>query len=228
MKRPATASACPLLTTIAPGVPSVEVLMVRPSSQTLRISVLQEGNRLQNAMVEVFREDGKSRFSLSTEEHGVAILPPRPSRGYNIAATTAGHLRADLLLDISKHKSNKPSELSLQLHVVPPTLEELIVAAEESARTEWLREFEGVAVDPTGANLPQTRIDIFQQSSGGRVRVTTIESDATGHFSTHLPDGVYTATFQVHGFARQIHVFEINQDADQKDLRIRLDLAPSM
>jgi hypothetical protein len=230
MKLFATSTAFLLLVSIAAAKPSVEVLQILPSSQNARIRVLHDGNPLQNVKIEVFAADEHLRLSLSTDADGVAVLPPLPRGRYRIAANAPGGLGADLVLDVSKHKRKKPSEFSLVLFVrppTPPTLEERIAAAEGGIVSERVQGFKGIAVDPAGAGIPQTKIEIFQKGSGGKAAVATAESDATGHFSTHLAKGAYAAIFRAQGFSTQICVFEITEDGEQKDLRIRLDLAPS-
>jgi hypothetical protein len=228
MKILATSLGLMLLATIVVAKPSVLVLQPLPSSQNARIRVLHDGRPLQNVKIDVFAADERLRLSLSTDEDGTVVLPKLPRGKYHIAASAAGDLGADLLLDVSSHKKKKPSEFSLMLTPQPPTLAERIAGIEGTGVSERLREFEGVTVDPGGAPIPQVKIEFFHKGSGGKDRVATAESDSTGYFSTRLANGSYTVILMAQGFSTQIRVLEITGEGDQKSLRIRLDLAPSM
>jgi hypothetical protein len=135
-------------------------------------------------------------------------------------------------LAVSKGKGKNESSFTLNLAIrppSPPTLEDKIVAA-EAADAARLRQFEGVVVDPSGARIAQTKIDVFKKGSRGTVRAGQTQSDADGRFSVNLPEGSYAAVFSIPGFSIYIVVFEITQNADPanaKGLRVSLQLAPS-
>ena len=209
----------------------VEVLSVEPSSQKVRIVALHNGNPLNNVKVEVFSKDEQPHMSVLTNKQGVARLSLSPAGRYHIAANAAGGLGADLILDVSKGKGKNESSFTLNLTLrppPPPTLEDKIAAAESAAAVR-LRQFEGSVTDPAGAVIAQARIDVFKKGSRGTVRASQGESDATGHFSTQLPDGSYTAVFRVPGFSLYILVFEISETdetASAKGLSIPLQIAP--
>ena len=218
-----------LLTTTVAAKASVEVLQVSPSSQNAKITVLHDGKPLQDVKIDVFTAGEQLRLYLSTAGDGVIVLPLLPRGRYHIAANAAGNLGADLVLNVSRLRNKQPSEFSLLLFVRPPrppTLEQRIAAVEGSGAIERLQKFKGIVVDPAGAGIRQVKIQIFQEGSGGKDRVATTKSDATGHFSAHLVKGTYTAMLQAQGFSAQIQVFEITEEGVQKDLRIRLDLGP--
>jgi len=227
MKVFTTSAAFLLLASIVAAKPSVEILQASASSQSARIMVLHDGKPLQSVKIDVFTADEKLRLSLSTDIDGVVVLPLLPRGRYHVAASAPGDLGADLLLDVSRHKGKKPSEFSMMLLPQPPTLEERIAVVEGRGAIERLREFKGITVDPSGAAIPSVKIRIFQEGTGAKDRVATAEADATGHFSVHLANGTYTAIIQSQGFSTHIQVFEIKEEAEQKYLRIRLDLAPS-
>jgi hypothetical protein len=232
MKRIAIAAGCLLWAGLPLGKCSVvEVLTLQPSSQHVLITVLQDAKPVQNVAIVVSGANhGQPRFSLVTDSRGVAKLPTLPPGNYCVTATVTHTLRADLCLAVSKRFSKKTSSFSIDLMVkppLPPTLEERVEAAENTPATARLQEFQGVVKDPSGAGIPQTRIEIFHKGSRARALVARNRSDANGHFSVHLEDGFYTAVVEAPGFATQILTFEIGGNGDQKDLRISLQLAPS-
>jgi hypothetical protein len=209
--------------------PSVTVLQVQPSSQNARITVLHNGNPLPEAKVAVFTADDQPRVSLATDERGVVVLPALPPGRYHVAVDASDGLGGDLVLQVSKHKGKKTSEFTLALFVrppAPPTLAERIAAAEESAPNERLRTLHGIAVDPTGAAIPHVRLQIFKKGSGAKTPLAITESDDNGHFFVRLAKGTYTAVLQAQGFSTGIYVFEITEDGEQKESRIRLDPGP--
>jgi hypothetical protein len=232
MKRIAIAAGCvlwaglPLVTCAV-----VEVLALQPSSQHVLITVLQDAKPVQNVAIVVSgADDGQPRFSLVTDSHGVAKLPTLSPGNYCITATATPTLRAELCLAVSNRSGKKTSSFPMDLTVKPPsppTLEEMVQAAENASATARLQAFQGVVKDPSGTGIPETRIEIFHKGSRAQARVAKTKSDANGHFSVHLADGSYTAVVQVPGFATQILTFEIRRDGDTKDLRISLQLAPS-
>lgn len=217
---------CLLIASTVFSRPSVEVLMPRPSSQSAKIAVLHDGIPLQNVRVAVSNADGKTCASLSTDEHGTVVLPFLPPGRYTISAKAPGRLQAYLLLDISKHTNKKSSEFSMWLSAGPPSFEEQIAGAEAKSSPDHVKEFNGTVVDPSGAEIPKVKIDIYQRGSNGKMLVSTLLADATGHFAAHLRDGAYNAVFQAQGFATKIHVFEVDADSGPKETWIRLDVGP--
>ena len=229
MRLLAAAAGCLLLARWVFADPSVEVLQIQPSSQNARITVLHNGNPLPATRVAVFTGDEQPRLSLSTDEHGVVVLPALPPGRYHLAVDASDGLGGDLVLQVSKHKGKKTSEFTLALFVrppAPPTLAERIATAEESAPSERLQTLHGIAVDPSGAGIPRVKLQIFKKGSGAKTPLATAESDGNGHFFAQLAKGTYTAVLQAQGFSTRIYVFEITEDGEQKGSRIRLDLGP--
>jgi hypothetical protein len=214
-----------LLAVAALARPSVEVLAPQPSSQHPRITVLRDGSSVRSAEVAVSTAAGKTLMILSTDKHGIVVLPSLHVGQYTVAARAPGRLQAYLLLDISNKKLKKPSEFSLQLQLGPPSFEELIDAAESAAPPERLPVFSGTVVDAGGAEISKVEIRIYQRGSAGKTLVSTAMTDSTGHFGAHLPSGAYTAVLVAPGFRIKIHVFEIAADTLAQETLIRLGLA---
>jgi len=209
----------------------VEVLRVEPSFEHVRILTLYNGHPLDNVKLEVFSEGEQPRLSISTNKEGVAKFSLSPPGRYRIAADAANGLGADLILAVSKGKGKNESSFTLNLAVrppPPPSFEDKIVAAEKAGALR-LPQFEGVVMDPSGGVVPQTRIGVFRKGSRGKLQMAKAESDASGHFLTHLSDGSYAAVFSAQGFSTYIVVFEIvkgDDSADAAGLRIVLQIGP--
>jgi hypothetical protein len=224
------AAAYLLLASLSVGRPSVEVLQVHPSSQNARITVLQNGQRIQNVKVVVLAPDDRPRLSLSTDNRGAVVLPLLPPGTYHVVATASDGLAAELVLEISARKRRKPNSFSMELFLrppPPPSLQDRIAAAERIAIAEQLQQFNGVVQDQSGAAISRCKIQVFQKGSVVGAPVLEGMSDETGHFSLPLPAGVYTATIQRPGFSTQVQVFEIIKNGGAGGLRIVLQVAPS-
>jgi hypothetical protein len=209
----------------------VEVLDLKPSSQHVRIRVLQDSKPVPNVAIVVSGvADGQPHFSVVTDSHGAAKLPTLLPGNYCIEASASPTLRADLCLAVSRRFGGKTSSFSMDLLVkppLPPTLEESVETTENAPVTARLQEFRGVVVDPSGTGISGTVIQIFHKGSRGHGQVAKTTSEPDGHFAVHLPMGAYTAVIQFFGFDTRILTFEIAENGDAKDLRIGLDLAPS-
>jgi hypothetical protein len=114
-----------------------------------------------------------------------------------------------------------------QRHPEPPTLEQLISDAEKSFVRERLWLYQGFVEDPSGTRVRGVKIDVFRSGSGGKTPLATTRSDSRGHFLVHLTNGEYTAVLKAQGFRPLIYIFEITYEGAEKELRLRLALAPS-
>jgi hypothetical protein len=201
---------------------AVQVLNVEPSSQRIRILTLHGGTPVGNARVEVFFYYDEPRMSVSTNKEGVARLRISPPGKYTITAKTADGLDAEIILAVSKSKQKTESSFTLNL----VGFDDKIVAAEKAAAIK-VRQFAGIVTDPSGAALAQAKIEVFKKGSRGKLKTAATESNPAGHFFAQLPQGFYTAVFNVYGFRTCIAVFEIAKGDDStgaKDLTIMLQL----
>jgi len=107
------------------------------------------------------------------------------------------------------------------------TLEEQIAQAEKGIVRERIWFYRGVVEDPSGKRMRGVKIDIFRSGSGGKNPMVSTQSDSHGHFVVHLTNGEYTAVMQAKGFSPLIYIFEITYEGVEKELRFRLNQAPS-
>jgi hypothetical protein len=80
---------------------------------------------------------------------------------------------------------------------------------------------------PRGRECAGVKIEILRSGSGGNAPMVSTQSDLHGHFVDHLTNGAYTAVMQAKGFSPLIYIFEITYEGVEKDLRFRLNQAPS-
>jgi 5-hydroxyisourate hydrolase-like protein (transthyretin family) len=204
------------------------VVNSQPSSQRVQIKTLQNGNPIKDVKIEVFTMDNQLRlFLLSTNDQGIASLPTLSPARYLIAANAMGGLGADLVLDVSKRLGHKKSLFLMELAVrppPPPTIEEKMDQAEKASVRESIKEFKGIVQDPSGAGVPNVKVDVYANRSRDKGHALEINTDATGHFSAPLATGTYTIVFQSPGFQTEIVVLKISENAQVKDLQIPLKI----
>ncbi len=206
---------------------TVVVLNVQPSSQHVRITALQNEAPLRDAKIAVFTMDEQLRLSVSTNDHGVAVLPPLSPGRYRIAATATGGLGADLILDVSKRSGHKTSSFSMNLAVKPPppsTLEDLLAAAEKGPVDRDAQAFAGVVLDPVGGVISHAQIAVYQHESTGKAQPVKLTADEKGRFSTPLGPATYTAVFQSSGFRTKFFNFTISPEGSAEELLVELQL----
>jgi len=211
----------------------VEAIVCEASSQKARITIDLNGRDATDVQVIVSsfgsRPGKPLRTSLSIDKSGLVILPHLAPGQYLIAAGAGENRGGSLWVEISKEKWKEVSSLSLALHPLPPdspTLERLLTASGKKAPIEQIQQFQGVVVDPSGAPVLGTGVQIYPK--GARVRdnkhAVKVKTDPRGDFSVALRDGVYTAVFIRAGFQPKIVTFEISHTRTTNGLRISLQL----
>jgi hypothetical protein len=211
----------------------VEAIVCEASSQKARITIDLNGRDATDVQVIVSsfgsRPGKPLRTSLSIDKSGLVILPHLAPGQYLIAAGAGENRGGSLWVEISKEKWKEVSSLSLALHPLPPdspTLERLLTASGKKAPIEQIQQFQGVVVDPSGAPVLGTGVQIYPK--GARVRdnkhAVKVKTDPRGDFSVALRDGVYTAVFIRAGFQPKIVTFEISHTRTTNELRISLQL----
>jgi hypothetical protein len=205
----------------------VEVIPCQASSQRARITIDLNGKSAKDVRLILTTLENQPVQALSIDEFGIAVLPPLTPGKYLVSASAPENLGAALCVEISKKKWKQVSSFSLALKTLPPappTREELLSAAEDKPPRERIQQFRGVVVDPSGAAVSGIVIQIFPKGARDDARTAKATSDASGHFSVALPDGVYTAFLMSPGFRTEIVTFEITHAGTANGLRISLQI----
>jgi hypothetical protein len=210
----------------------VEVLNCAASSQEAHITIDLHGKPTTDVNLTVTTLQSELVQVLSIDDSGLAVLPPLTPAKYLVTASAPENLGGSICVEISKKKSKQVSSFSLALKPLSPSslsIEQMLAAAENSARSEHLQEFKGLVVEPSGMGVSGTVIQIFPRGARARddARAVKAITDAKGHFSAALADGIYTALFMTPGFETKIVTFEISAQGTANGLRISLQLGIS-
>ena len=210
----------------------IEVLNCAASSQGARITIDLHGKPAKDVKLVATTLGNQLMGVLSIDDSGLAVVPPLAPGKYLVTASAPENSGGSICIEILKKKSKQVSSFSLALKTISPnflTIEQMLAAAENNAPSEHLQEFKGLVVEPTGAGVSGSVIQIFPQ--GARVRddprAVKVITDANGGFSTALADGIYTALFMSPGFQAKIVTFEISSQGSANGLRISLQLGIS-
>ena len=244
MKKPIQIGTCALAIAVQAVLCSAECVVVQPadivpsrvlpdtfavipllSSRVVRLTVVGKGKPALGAKVEFysFGSGGRSKeptLTLVSDKFGWIKSPKLSDGQYEIVATTAHDLRADLLLDVSSHYGKTPMAFKMELLPInppyaAPQLATPALTAPEIATLQQvpienhLQVFRGTVVDPTGAVIPGATIHIFRQGTGPMKLLKAVESGKSGEFETKLDPGTYVASFSSSGFAVKRIGFEI-------------------
>jgi hypothetical protein len=208
---------------------SIEVMTCQPSSQRARITIDLNGRLARDVKVVVTTLGYRHIKSLAVGQAGLVVLPRLSPAQYLVTASAQRNQSGSICLEMSDQKGSEISSFPLTLHPVPPpspTLEQALRGAGKTAPSENIQQFNGVVVDPSGATISGTAIQIFPK--GVRVsddkRSIKVLSGSMGEFSVELTDGVYTALFMSPGIKQKIVTFEISRRGAASGLRITLQL----
>lgn len=206
---------------------SVQVIEQLDATQNASILVTTGGQLQASAKVEVADADGKSVLSLTTDSHGLVILPDLPPGRYYVVASTSPTRRGDVYLLISGGHVRKRSTFSVALTEqppLPPTLEERLTILEKASTEAVTRVFSGIVVDPSGGLVAKVAVSIFRRGAAYTLHPQTVSTDQDGLFSIALQPGKYTAVFQRSGFETRFLTFEISPEAKQEALKVKLSV----
>jgi len=206
---------------------SVEVLSCQPATQKAHVTIALAGTASRDVKAVLSWQDGRQIQNLSMDRAGRIVLPRLQPGTYLVEASAPANQGGALCLEISPSKQERSTHFAISLHAMPPappTLDQLLTAAENQDPVLRLQQFKGVVTDPAKSVLSGATVEIRPKGVRGDFRTLTAPTDAEGHFSAHLPDGIYTAVFTAQGFGRQIIVFEIAKTGSSEELQVPLQI----
>jgi hypothetical protein len=224
VKRPAIIFACCLLLAVIAGAESVEVGTLKPqeSSRSVRIAVVLNGKPVKLATVNFCTVTGaQACFSANTGDDGVAVPHALALTTYHVVALFEDGLTSDLYLHVSSQ--GKATSFSMDLTPSFKAAQAVLAAAEKLPIREIVREFTGSLQEPWGAMIPGANIKVVRKGSADNRDVMRLKSDANGHFSAQLADGVYIAFFSSPGFRTGIVPFEVAAQGE-KEMLVKLQI----
>ena len=71
--------------------------------------------------------------------------------------------------------------------------------------------------------IPGVNIKVVRKGPADQTDVLRLRSDANGHFSAQLADGVYIAIFSMQGFRTEIVPFEVAPQGE-KEMLVKLQI----
>lgn len=226
IKTAAIAALCLIMgSTARPECVTVEELKPQEASSHVRIAVVLGNMPLRGVKVDFNQPTSQSLYSVSTDENGIATPHELAPGDYNVVATLNDGVSTSLWLRVVGNRG--ATVLSMDLTRATQQVQQALEAAQKKAEEmpirEHVRVFQGSVVDPTGAFVPGTKITVVRKGSPGKTVVLQIKSDAAGHFSAQLDEGLYIAFFSVQGFRTAIVPFELTKDGSG-DLRVSLTI----
>lgn len=201
----------------------------QPASQSVRITALLDGKPMGDAHFDIFlyphRYGDQPRYSLTSNEEGVAAIQKITPANYEIAVSAKWGWMSDLLVAVSGNQ--RLSELSVNL--LPDRehafAERILAAAEKGPVTTLFPEFSGAVRDPSGAGISGTKITIWRVGEEHAGPGTESTADNGGRFSISLPEGKYDALFEEPGFGLKAVLFDISRAASPSDVNVTLEVS---
>ena len=190
------------------------------SSTRVRITVAAFGKPLLGATVKVSETDKPPFLTVSTDDHGLAVLPTLKPGWYTIAVTSGDDLFSELHVHATEHPENKASEFNVNLQ--PTETAQVLATAERMSVDERVQDFKRAVVDPAGARVPGALIEVYPRGSGSKSKAIQLKADENGRFSAPLADGTYTVVVRMQGFRIWFLLFQIARDGKAKELNASL------
>jgi len=217
---------------VSPRIARCECVFVpptfQPASQSVRIAALLDGKPMSDAHFDIFlyphRYGDQPRYSLISNEKGVAAIRKITPANYEIAVSAKWGWMGDLLVAVSR--GEELSELSVNL--LPDRehafVETILGAAEKRPVTTLFPEFTGAMRDPSGAGISGTKITVWSVGEEHAGPGTEGTADNGGRFSISLPEGRYVALFEEPGFGLKAVLFGISKAASPGDVKVTLEV----
>jgi hypothetical protein len=224
VKKPAIISACCLLLAGMAVAESVEVGTVKAqeSSRKVRITVVLNGKPVNLARVEFCTTTGEQTcFTVVTGDDGIAVSETLSLTTYRVFALFEEDLSSELYLHVSAQ--GKATAFVMDLTLSFKAAQAVLADAEKLPVREIVREFTGSLQDPSGAMIAGVNIKVVRKGSADKADVRRFMSDANGHFSAQLADGVYIAVFSLTGFRTEIVPFEVAAQGE-KEMVVKLQI----
>ncbi len=224
MKRPAIIFACCLLLAVIAGAESVEVGTLKPeeSSPNVQIAVVLNGKPVKLAQVSFCTVTGaQACFSAYTGDNGIAVPHALSLTTYHVFALFEDDLSSDIYLHVSAQ--GKATAFVMDLTPSFKAAQAVLAAAEKLPVREIVREFTGSVQDSWGAVITGANIKVVRKGSADKAGVLRLKSDANGHFSAQLTDGIYIAFFSSPGFRTEIVPLEVSAQGE-KEMLVKLQI----
>ena len=206
------------------------VVEARPSSRNARIIVLHDGIPQGNTHLSITVQGQDGLRELASDPNGTAMLKDLPIGTTCILATSKNNLRADLCLEVSKQSPREISSFNMSLlpgAPPPPSMEDLIRAAEKTLPLERVRKLDGIVQDPSGAVIPNAIVDIYKRGSYPQGLLSKLRTNQEGRFAVSLNPGSYTAIVQMPGFRTDFVIIEISPENQVGEVRKILQIGPT-
>jgi hypothetical protein len=205
------------------------------STQQPRITAQQYARPRGDVTIEVYRRDhgdgcsqptGDAQLTLVTDALGKAVLPQLPPGSYYVLAKAKPNLRDDLCLNITRSTAQVSSKFTLELvpYDPPPTYAQIVANAEHSTDVQLIPKFRGVVLDPTGALIRDTSVDVVFKGTEGEKYAAHLHTDEFGRFSANLPEGGYIAFFHAQGFKERVVPLAVSNTDGNGELRVKLQI----
>ena len=207
----------------------VEVGPLKPLICSPEVTILAsaEGKPAARAAVEVFIHGNETLFFHVTDDRGVLKLPRLKPGDYFVVVTSADNLFSKMiLLHVTDDPKGAAGVFAMDLKPTQlPSASPALAAAAKAPVSERVREFKGVVEDATGAPVPNVLIEVFPKYAKEEAAPVGLRSDNTGHFSSSLPSGTYTAIIRAPGFRPWFLIVEISKAGEAKELRATLQVS---
>jgi len=191
-------------------------------STKVRLTVMAYGKPLLGATIRVSEAGKAALFTVSTDDHGLAELPPLKPGLYTLVVASGEEILSETRLNATQHPENKTSELSINMK--PTGTAQVLGITARMPAGERVKEFRGVVVDMSGAAVPGALIEVYPRDFEPKSKGIQLKAGENGHFSTPLADGTYTVIVRMQAFRIWFQVFEVARDGQAKELHPLLEV----
>ena len=149
---------------------------------------------------------------------GITVTSELPTATFYIRVLSRDHQIGDFVLDAPLDKELRATAGKFELLATPltpvedsePCCAECSIVVDKTLQAD-LRALRGAVVDQSGAIIPKTMIDVYQNAESKRV-IAHLISDAAGRFDSKLAPGKYLVIFKACGFDVQKVIVKVSTD----------------